>query len=401
MPISTKEDDAPKKTTPPMSFKKLVPKILRTNSMKNLFKSKKPRPPADIVRDVTKLLIYVDSDSNNATSPRRNDKLAQLDADIRELKSILYGIEESEPVAEACAQLTQEFFAGDTMRLLIRCLPKLNFETRKDATRVVANLQRQPVHSRLIASDYLEKNIDLLDVMITGHEDPSVALHYGGMLRDCLRHQVVASYVLKSAHMKKFFDYIQLPNFDVASDAATTFKELMTRHKSTVADFLTENYSWFFSDFNSKLLESPNYMTRRQAIKLLGDMLLDRSNSGVMVRYVSSKNNMKVLMNLMRETHKCIQIDAFHVFKLFVANKNKPADIINILAANRNKLLQFFDGFNTEKEDEMFAADKAQVVKEIRELVATAPVGCSGELFKPIAGQLEQSVGAVHTRKCQ
>ncbi|KAL1556223.1 putative MO25-like protein [Salvia divinorum] len=399
MPISTKEEDAPKKPHSPMSFKKLVPKILRTNSMKNLFKSKKPRPPAEIVRDVRKLLSYIDSD--NASSPRRNDKLAQLDADIRELKSILYGIEESEPVAEACAQLTQEFFAGETMRLLILCLPKLNFETRKDATRVVANLQRQPVHSRLIASDYLEKNLDLLDVMITGHEDPSFALHYGGMLRDCLRHQVVASYVLKSAHMKKFFDYIQLPNFDVASDAATTFKELMTRHKSTVADFLTENYSWFFPDFNSKLLESPNYMTRRQAIKLLGDILLDRSNSAVMVRYVSSKNNMKVLMNLMRETHKCIQMDAFHVFKLFVANKNKPADIVNILAANRNKLLRFFDGFNSEKEDEMFAADKAQVVKEIRELVATAPVGCSGELFKPIAGQLEQSVGAVHTRKCQ
>ena len=31
-------------------------------------------------------------------------------------------------------------------------------------------------------------------------------------------------YVLESAHMKKFFDYIQLPNFDIAADAAATFK---------------------------------------------------------------------------------------------------------------------------------------------------------------------------------
>ncbi|XP_057765551.1 putative MO25-like protein At5g47540 [Salvia miltiorrhiza] len=383
MPIAMKEEDAVKKSNSAMSLKKLVPKVLRSNSMKNLFKSKKPRAPAEIVRDVRRLLSYVDSDSDDG-SPRRHDKLAQLDADIRELKSILYGIEESEPVAEACAQVTQEFFTDDTMRLLILCLPKINFETRKDATRIIANLQRQPVQSRLIASDYLEENLDLLDVMITGYEDHSVALHYGGMLRDCIRHQVVASYVLQSAHMKKFFDYIQLPNFDVASDAAATFKELMTRHKSTVADFLTENHSWFFSEFNSKLLESPNYMTRRHAVKLLGDILLDRSNSAVMVRYVSSKDNMRVLMNLLRETHKCIQIDAFHVFKLFVANQNKPTDIVNILCANRNKLLRFFDGFNCDKEDEMFDADKAQVVKEIRELVATSPVGCSGELFKPI-----------------
>lgn len=31
-------------------------------------------------------------------------------------------------------------------------------------------------------------------------------------------------YVLESQHMKKFFDYIQLPNFDIAADAAATFK---------------------------------------------------------------------------------------------------------------------------------------------------------------------------------
>lgn len=31
-------------------------------------------------------------------------------------------------------------------------------------------------------------------------------------------------YVLESEHMKKFFDYIQLPNFDISSDAAATFK---------------------------------------------------------------------------------------------------------------------------------------------------------------------------------
>lgn len=36
-------------------------------------------------------------------------------------------------------------------------------------------------------------------------------------------------------------------------------------------------------------------------------------------------------------------------------------------------------------EDEMFEADKAQVIKEIMELEPTAAVGCSGELFKPIA----------------
>lgn len=55
-------------------------------------------------------------------------QMAELSKNIRELKSILYGNGESEPVTEACVQLTQEFFRENTLRLLIICLPKLNLE---------------------------------------------------------------------------------------------------------------------------------------------------------------------------------------------------------------------------------------------------------------------------------
>ncbi|KAI3741011.1 hypothetical protein L1987_58675 [Smallanthus sonchifolius] len=331
--------------------------------MKGLFKSK-PKTPVDVVRQTRDLLIFADCNPDSRES-KREEKFATLTKLLRELKQILYGNSEAEPVSEACAQLTQEFFKVNTFRLLIVCLPKLNLEARKDATQIVANLQRQQVQSRLIACDYLEANIDLMDILVSGYEDPDMALHYGAMLRECIRHQSVARYVLESEHMKKFFDYIQLPNFDIAADAAATFKELLTRHKSTVAEFLSKNYDWFFAEYNSKLLESPNYITRRQAIKLLGDILLDRSNSAVMTRYASSRDNLRILMNLLRESSKSIQIEAFHVFKLFAANQNKPADIISILVANRSKLLRLFADFKPDKEDEQFEADKAQVVREI------------------------------------
>ncbi|XP_058723719.1 putative MO25-like protein At5g47540 [Vicia villosa] len=335
--------------------------------MKGLFKPK-PRTPIDIVRQTTDLLLLFDRSTEIRDSKREEKQMAELCKNIRELKSILYGSSESEPVSEACAQLTQEFFKENTLRLLINCIPKLNLEARKDATQVVANLQRQPVQSKLIASDYLEKNMDLMDVLIAGYENTDMALHYGAMLRECIRHQIVAKYVLNSPHMKKFFDYIQLPNFDIAADAAATFKELMTRHKSTVAEFLSKNYEWFFADYNSKLLESSNYITRRLAVKLLGDMLLDRSNSSVMTRYVSSRENLRILMNLLRESSKSIQIEAFHVFKLFAANRNKPPDIISIFVANKSKMLRLLDEFKIDKEDEQFEADKAQVMEEIAAL---------------------------------
>ncbi|KAI3849595.1 hypothetical protein MKW92_042707 [Papaver armeniacum] len=331
--------------------------------MKSLFKSK-PKTPVELVRLTRELLIFVDTDSTTKGT-KRDEKMAELGKLMRDLKCVLYGNSDSEPLAEACAQLTQEFFKQNTLRLIIICLPKLNLETRKDATQVVANLQRQQVQSRLIASDYLESNKDLMDILISGYENMDLALHYGAMLRECIRHQIIARYVLESEHMKKFFDFIQLPNFDIASDASATFKELLTRHKSTVADFLTKNYDWFFAEYNGKLLESSNYIIRRQSVKLLGDMLLDRSNSPVMMKYVCSKDNLRILMNLLREQSKNIPLEAFHVFKLFAANQNKPPEIVSILVANRSKLLRFFSEFKIDKEDEQFEADKAQVIKEI------------------------------------
>ncbi|XAR55292.1 hypothetical protein NMG60_11035326 [Bertholletia excelsa] len=331
--------------------------------MKGIFRSK-PRTPAEVVRQARELFVYVNRDTEPRES-KRQEKLSSLRKLILEMRTILYGEDQAEPVAEACAQLTEEFFSSDILRIIIICLPKLDLGLRQDATYVVANLQRQRVNSRLIASDYMEKNIDLVDILMPGYEDSDIALSYGAILRECIRHQVVARYILDSELVKKFFDYIQNPNFEIASDAGATLKELLTRHKSTVADFLSRNHQWFFQDYNSKLLESPNYVTRRHGVKLLGDMLLDRSNSSVMIRYVGSLDNMRILMNLLRDSNKTIQLNAFHVFKLFVANQNKPPEIVNVLISNRSKLLRFFGDFKFDKEDEGFEADKAQVIKEI------------------------------------
>lgn len=54
--------------------------------------------------------------------------MVELSKAIREMKYVLYGNGEAEPVNEACAQLTQEFFRENTLRLIITSLPKLNLE---------------------------------------------------------------------------------------------------------------------------------------------------------------------------------------------------------------------------------------------------------------------------------
>lgn len=57
-------------------------------------------------------------------------------------------------------------------------------------------------------------------------------------------------------------------------------------------------------------------MTKRQSLKLLGEILLDRANFNVMTRYIANEANLKMMMNLLRDKSKNIQFEAFHVFKV-------------------------------------------------------------------------------------
>jgi len=66
------------------------------------------------------------------------------------------------------------------------------------------------------------------------------------MLRECIRHEALAKLILYSRTFFNFFQYVELATFDVASDAFSTFKELLTKHKALSAEFLEKNYDKVF-----------------------------------------------------------------------------------------------------------------------------------------------------------
>ena len=82
-----------------------------------------------------------------------------------------------------------------------------------------------------------------------------------------------------------------------------------------VAEYLEKNYDRFFTAYTTLVLSS-NYVTKRQSLKLLGEILLDRTNFNVMTRYIGNEANLKMMMNLLRDKSKNIQFEAFHVFKV-------------------------------------------------------------------------------------
>lgn len=53
-------------------------------------------------------------------------------------------------------------------------------------------------------------------------------------------------------------------------------------------------------------------------LQLLSELLLDRNNVHLMMKYVSDVQNLMQMMNMLKDTSRSIQYEAFHVFKVCV-----------------------------------------------------------------------------------
>uniref|UniRef100_A0A4W6EGF6 Calcium binding protein 39-like n=1 Tax=Lates calcarifer TaxID=8187 RepID=A0A4W6EGF6_LATCA len=316
---------------------------------------KSHKSPADIVRTLKEnLAILVKQDKKTDKVENASEEVSKC---LVSMKEILYGSNDKEPHTETVAQLAQELYNSG---LLIA--------GKKDVCQIFNNILRRQIGTRSPTVEYFCSHQEVLFILLKGYETPQVALNCGIMLRECIRHEPLAKIVLLSDHFHSFFNYVEMSTFDIASDAFATFKDLLTRHKVLVAEYLEQNYDAVFADYE-KLLHSENYVTKRQSLKLLGELLLDRHNFTVMTRYISKPENLKLMMNLLRDKSPNIQFEAFHVFKVFVANPNKTQPIIDILLKNQTKLIDFLSNFQKDRaDDEQFNDEKTYLIKQIRDL---------------------------------
>lgn len=228
-----------------------------------------------------------------------------------------------------------------------------------------SGLLRKAQGNRLPTAEMMESDPSIMQALLKGYDTPNIALNCGLMIREAIRNESLASQLLYSPELYWLFELIESPLFEVASDAFTTFKDVLTKHKALVAEFLRHDYDRFFADY-TKLITSDNYVTKRQSLKLLSEILLDRANFHVMTQYISSAENFKVIMQLLRDQSRTIQYEAFHVFKIFVANPNRPKPIVDILLRNQDKLVLFLTKFQTDKDDEQFLEEKKILISEVQ-----------------------------------
>ena len=71
------------------------------------------------------------------------------------------------------------------------------------------------------------------------------------MLRECIRYDSLASIVLNSDDFFKFFEYVEMSTFDIASDAFATFKVSVLVY--------SDRYSNSFTKGEKKYIERRGY----------------------------------------------------------------------------------------------------------------------------------------------
>ena len=319
--------------------------------------------------EVVKLLREHLSTLEKGGDPKKEEKAQEeVSKQLSNISGMLFNGENEQQSDIVLAQLSQEMYNSGLLLLLLKNFHRIDFEGRKDTAQIFNNVLRRQIGTRTPTVEYICTCPDILFALCRGYEQQEIALNCGTMLRECIRYEPLAKLLFNSEYFMNFFKLIEAPNFDIASDAFATFKELLTRHKMLAADFLEANYDRIFVQYQ-KLLHSDNYVTKRQSLKLLGELLLDRHNFSVMTKYISNPDNLKLMMNMLKEKSRNIQFEAFHVFKVFVANPNKPKPILDILIRNQDKLVDFLSKFHTDRsEDEQFIDEKAYLIKQIKEL---------------------------------
>lgn len=151
-------------------------------------------------------------------------------------------------------------------------------------------------------------------------------------------------------------------NFDISSDAFSSLHDLLLTHKIVSSVFLEKNFPEFFPLYNDFLVSS-DYVAQRQALKLLSETLLDRIFQRIMLKYIGDEQNLKIHMNFLLVDSKAIQLEAFQVLKIFVANPSKPPRVQHILHKNKEKLVKLLSSLHADRlDDKQFSKDMKTVI---------------------------------------
>jgi calcium binding protein 39 len=255
---------------------------------------------------------------------------------------------------------------------MLEVLPVIDFETRKDIMQLFSHMLALGTSA---VFDYIRCRKQILQLLLSGCGHAEVALNSNIMLRSCTQHAEIVEVLFESGVAMEVLKLTKHSNFEISSDAFCSLRDLLLEHKSISASYLKTHFHDFFTIY-SELLASHDYVTKREALRLLGEILRDEDFAAIRHTYVSDEKHLRIHMNLLLDDSKVIQFDAFRVFKLFVVSSDNSSRVHRILSKNRSTLLDFLDSLDLQgillgRDDLLaFEQDKCVVVQLLLALKA-------------------------------
>lgn len=235
-----------------------------------------------------------------------------------------------------------ESLAEDVPARLVGLLDCVCFEAKKDAMRFLSTLLREaaPLGTDTAVAGYLIRHPSMVALLLDGCGKEAIFAHCSEILRGCCGLPTFAKAFLNVELITKMFELAQNPNFEISSQAFASMGELFLSNTGTAEQFLLKHFDSVFDLFHGLLKPETDYVVKRQALRLMADILLRPEFRNVMLVYAINDVYLRINMNVLRDSSRTVRIGAFHIFKIFAANPNKPIRVQSILHRNKYRLLE-------------------------------------------------------------
>ncbi|CCF59374.1 hypothetical protein KAFR_0G03420 [Kazachstania africana CBS 2517] len=336
---------------------------------------KNTKTSSDYVKLISDQLSKISNSSTVDTKRKAQEECSKY---LMGLKHFILSDTDPKPSAEAIDELYMAMHQSDLFYDLILHFNDLEFEARKEVMLIFSICLGYSKDNKFVTVDYFVSQPKTINLMLSTIEmalqrkssPQDIFLVIGNMIIECIKYEQLCRIVLKDPQLWKFFEFSRLSNFEIGTISLQILSNAFTVHPKLVSrEFFSAeaNTEKFIASIN-KLIAYGSYVTKRQSTKLLASLIIIRSNNQLMNLYINSPDNLKLIMTLMTDKSKNLQMEAFNVFKVMVANPRKTKPVFDILAKNRDKLLKYFETFGIDNQDTNFLDERDFIIQQIDSL---------------------------------
>lgn len=347
---------------------------------------KNPKTPSDYVKlindqlnkfETTTTLSSTGTGSSSSVSDSKKKAQDEVSKYLAGMKHYILGEVDPKPTTEAIDEFYQAMLSSDIFHNLILHIADLDFEARKEVMLILSICLNYSKDNKFVTVDYLVSQSRTLSLMLRTmgltlqrRDTYDIFIIVGNMIIECIKYEQLCQIFLTDPQVWSLFDFAGLANFEISTQSMQILNSILSTHPKLVARefFSQEKNIVKFIRYINKLMAHGSYVTKRQSSKLLATLIVIRAHNTLMLTYINSPENLKLIMTLMTDKSKNLQLEAFNVFKVMVANPKKSKPVFDILVKNRDKLLTYFEVFGKDVQDSTFLDEKEFIVREIENL---------------------------------